>query len=257
MRIDKFLAECGDYPSRSKAREAIDRGEVLIDGVPARPSSEVSAASEIRLLTDAGGFVSAGGAKLQKALSDFGFSPRGMVFADIGASTGGFTDCLLKNGAARVYAVDVGVSQLHPRLAGDPRVTVCDRTNARYLTRDFFPEPLDGAVMDVSFISAKLLMPAVCGILEEGCPFLSLLKPQFECEERIRLKNGSVRDEKLRLKICEGIYDFAVSCGLSPQKFTTAPLREGKNTEYLMLFTKGGAIRLEKDALYCEVMKKN
>lgn len=180
-----------------------------------------------------------------------------MVFADIGASTGGFTDCLLKNGAARVYAVDVGVSQLHPRLAGDPRVTVCDRTNARYLTRDFFPEPLDGAVMDVSFISAKLLMPAVCGILEEGCPFLSLLKPQFECEERIRLKNGIVRDEKLRLKICVGIYDFAVSCGLSPQKFTTAPLREGKNTEYLMLFTKGGAIRLEKDALYCEVMKKN
>ena len=137
MRIDKFLAERGDYPSRSKAREAIGRGEVMIDGVPARPSSEVSAASEIRLLTDAGGFVSAGGAKLQKALSDFGFSPRGMVFADIGVSTGGFTDCLLKNGAARVYAVDVGVSQLHPRLAGDPRVTVCDRTNARYLTRDF------------------------------------------------------------------------------------------------------------------------
>lgn len=256
MRIDKYLCDCGKFESRTKAREAIERGEVMIDGKMAKPSSEITEGAAVKVVPS-DPFVSAGGAKLQKALDDFSFSPRGGVFADIGASTGGFTECLLKNGAGRVYAIDVGESQLHPRLAADDRVTVCDKVNARYLAPSFFPELPGGFVMDVSFISIKLLFPAISRCLGDGGVLLSLIKPQFELENRVKVKNGIVRDVRARLKICEGIFDSAVSCGLIPQKFTTAPIREGKNIEYLMLFAKNGLPLLDKKEIAETVMKNN
>lgn len=256
MRIDKYLCERGDFDSRTKAREAIERGEVTIDGKRAKPSSDVTEGGIVEIITS-DPFVSAGGAKLQKALDDFAFSPCGGVFADIGASTGGFTECLLKNGAKRVYAIDVGESQLHPKIASDKRVVVCDRVNARYLDRSFFSELPSGFVMDVSFISIKLLLPTISRCLEDGGVLLSLIKPQFELENRVKVKNGIVRDVRARSKVCEGIFDYAGSCGLIPQKFTTAPIRVGKNIEYLMLFTKNGVPFLRKEEVSEIILKNN
>ncbi len=256
MRIDKYLYNSGSFDSRTKAREAIERGEVSIDGKTAKPSSEVLEGMKVEILPS-NPFVSAGGVKLQKALNDFAYSPSGGIYADIGASTGGFTDCLLKNGARRVYAIDVGESQLHPRISSDDRVVVCDKTNARFLNRSFFPEKLDGVVMDVSFISVKLLLPVVSECLDDGGVLLSLIKPQFEQEERIKAKNGIVRDKHLRLKICESIFDFAFSLHLIPQKFTVAPIRAGKNVEFLMLFAKNGRLKLTKEEIKETVLKNN
>lgn len=240
MRIDKFLAD--KYSSRSKAAAAISDGLVLVNGKTVSPSYEVKDSDELTFLKAEKNFVSAGGFKLDKALDDFGRSVEGGVFADIGASTGGFTDCLLQRGAAKVYCVDVGESQLDKSLL-EKNVVVIDNFNARNLEKSTFPEELDGVTVDVSFISLTYVLGAVAQTLGEGKPVYALVKPQFECESRSVGKNGVVKDKVLHKKILRKIYDFCLSVGLAPVGLTNAPIIKGKNLEYVILAERGGVCK--------------
>ena len=217
------------------------KGLVLVNGKAAKASDEVSESDRIEVLAEETEFVSEGGQKLHKALREFGVAVRGMIFADLGASTGGFTDCLLQNGAARVYAVDVGESQLAPHLAQDGRVIVMDRTNARHLRAEDFPEPIEGISIDVSFISLTHILPAAARILAEGGLVFALIKPQFECGGHGLDKHGIVKDAARRREIVESIARFACSVGFCPIALTNAPVRPHKNIEYVLLLRKGDA----------------
>ena len=236
MRLDKLLSE--RFGSRTKAAAAISKGLVLVNGATVQPSYEYKDGDKIEILPAEESYVSAGGFKLSKALKDFNFSVEGKVFADIGASTGGFTDCLFQHGARKVYCVDIGESQLDKSLL-DKDIVVIDNFNARNLTSDLFSEKLDGVVIDVSFISLTYILEGVSNILSDGCHVLALIKPQFECESRKVGKNGIVRDAGVRRKIINKILDFSVKCNLIPQNLTNAPIVSGKNMEYVVLLEKG------------------
>ncbi len=237
MRLDKYAA--GKYGSRSKAAAAIERSCVLVNGV-ARPASyDVKEGDCVTYTEENVSFVSAGGYKLYKALCDFGADVGGKTFADIGASTGGFTDCLLKAGASKVYCIDVGESQLDKSLLGK-NVTVIDNFNARELSADMFAEPPDGATIDVSFISLTYVLGAVASVLKDGGTVFALIKPQFECEGRNVGKNGIVRGAERHRATLAKIYENAAACGLAPVKLTSAPERKGKNLEYVAMLVKGG-----------------
>ncbi len=237
MRLDKFLSE--KYGSRAKAVAAIKGGLVLLNGKTCAPSYEVKKTDKFEFLQAKENFVSAGGFKLSKAIKDFAFSVKDKIFADIGASTGGFTDCLFQNGAKKVYCIDVGESQLDKTLF-DKNIVVIDNFNARNLTRDLFYEKLDGVVIDVSFISLTYILEAVCNLIENGANVIALIKPQFECESRNVGKNGIVKDAETHKRIIEKIYNFAVSINLAPIGVTNAPIITGKNKEYLILLEKSG-----------------
>ena len=237
MRIDKYLAEHG-FSSRTKAARALAKGLVTRNGNTAKASDEVAEGDVVEVRAEREAFVSEGGQKLHKALECFGADVAGQVFADLGASTGGFTDCLLQRGAARVYAVDVGESQLETRLAGDARVVVMDRTNARYLDAAAFPEPIDGVTVDVSFISLTLILPAVARILRDGGSAFALIKPQFECGGRGLDKHGILKDADRRREIVESVARFACSVGLCPLGLTNAPVYARKNIEYILYLQK-------------------
>ena len=240
MRADKYCAE--HFGSRTKAAEAIERGEVFINGKKIKPSDEVKEGDEVQYIIPEESYVSSGGNKLARAIKNFSFSVKNMVFADLGASTGGFTDCLLQNGAKKVYCVDVGESLLDKKLQEDKRIVRMENTNARYLKAENFADELDGAVIDVSFISLRLILPVLYEIVKPKGVVLALIKPQFECENKKLLsKSGIVTDKKLRRKIVEKIYDSCVENRLYPQNLVNAPLRERKNVEYVIL--------LKKDAL--------
>lgn len=239
MRLDKYLAEHG-FSSRTKAARALAKGLVTVNGKPGKASDEVSDSDDICVREEEIGFVSEGGYKLHRALTYFGDSAEGMIFADIGASTGGFTDCLLQAGAKRVYAIDVGKSQLAPRLAADGRVVVMDGVNARYLTREDFPEQIDGIVADVSFISLTLIIPAAAKILSDCKTAYFLIKPQFECGGSGLDKHGVVKDERVRLAAVQKISLCAQSEGFALLGIVNAPLRKGKNVEYILKLRKGG-----------------
>ena len=235
MRIDKHLAQI--YGSRSKAAAALSKGLVLVNGKSVNASYELRETDRVEILTANENYVSAGGFKLSKALKDFDYSVAGKVYADVGASTGGFTDCLLQNGAKKVYCIDVGESQLDKSLISD-KVVVIDNFNARNLTSDIFEDKLDGAVIDVSFISLTYILGAVGNVLDSGGSVLALIKPQFECESRSVGKNGIVKDEKMHERVISKICRFAADCSLMPQKITTAPIVRGKNIEYVILLEK-------------------
>lgn len=237
MRADKYFAE--KFGSRSKAAEALKEGLVLRGGKPLSPDAEVREGDEFTFLSRSEQFVSNGGCKLARGLDVFGKSVQGLVFADLGASTGGFTDCLLQRGAKKVFCVDVGESQLAPRLASDPRVTVMDNTNARYLTADVFSCPPDGVVSDLSFISLRLVLPAVHAILPDGGDAFVLFKPQFECGKKGVNKNG-ICPPALHRELLGDFYDFCLTLPLAPIALTNAPLRPKKNIEYLLWLQKGG-----------------
>lgn len=245
MRIDKYLI--GRFGSRNKASAAIKNGLVKVNGKPVSSSYEVKASDNVEILPF-DEFVSVGGYKLQKALDDFNFSVAGGVFADVGASTGGFTDCLLKNGAKKVYCIDVGESQLDKSLL-EKNVVVIDNFNARNLSPDLFSEELDGVVIDVSFISLTYILEAVASILKDGKSVLALIKPQFECESKSVGKNGVVRDGVRRKKIIEKIYNFAKRCNLAPVRLTVAPVHKNKNVEYIIHLVKGGEAQLYADII--------
>lgn len=248
MRIDKFIAE--RYGSRNKAAKAIENELVLVNGKPVSASYEVKDSDEIEVLQAEENYVSMGGFKLAKALKDFKFDVKDKIFADIGASTGGFTDCLLQNGAKKVYCIDVGESQLDQSLK-DKNIVIIDNFNARNLTGDVFGEKLDGAVIDVSFISLTYILGEVASVLDSGKHVLALIKPQFECESRSVGKNGIVRDCKIHKRIIEKIYNFSVSVGLAPKKLTNAPIIKDKNTEYVILLEKDGICEKNENLLKC------
>lgn len=231
MRADKFLAE--KYGSRTKAAEAIEKGLVLVDGKPVRVKDDVSENTPFTFIEAETSYVSNGGYKLERALQTFDFSCREKVFVDIGASTGGFTDCLLQNGAKRVYAVDVGESLLHESLLDDEKIVRMENTNARYLTEENFSESIDGVVTDVSFISLRLIFPAIKAILGERGDAFVLVKPQFECEKKNIGKSGIVHTSA-HAGIVDKVLGFAAENGLAPFGIINAPVRKGKNIEYVL-----------------------
>lgn len=236
-RLDVYLNEKGMAESREKAKVLIIAGEVFIDGQRCgRPSELVGEGQivEVRKLQD---FVSRGGKKLEKALVSFNINVNGKVAIDVGASTGGFTDCLLKNGAKFVYAVDVGRGQLAWSLRSDARVCVRERVNARHLSRDMFDKDINFACIDVSFISLKLIIPAVIGVLSAPFEIAALIKPQFEAGKENVGKKGVVRDKDVHALVIRNIIEFAESRGLRTCGLTYSPIKgpEG-NIEYLAFF---------------------
>ena len=235
MRADVALAARGLAGSREKARALIEAGLATVNGRPLRkPSEKVGAADALAVTGRLHPYVGRGGLKLEKALRVFGVRPEGLVCMDVGASTGGFTDVLLRNGARRVYAIDVGAGQLDPSLAADPRVISMEHTNARLLTPDRFPEPPALAVMDVSFISIQLILPSLCGILGAGGRLVTLIKPQFEAGPRAVGKRGVVSDPETHRAVLRRIADFALTLGWRMRGLDFSPIAGGSgNLEFL------------------------
>jgi 23S rRNA (cytidine1920-2'-O)/16S rRNA (cytidine1409-2'-O)-methyltransferase len=236
-RLDQLLVERGLFASREQARRAIMAGEVRVDGrLVDKPGAAVplAAALEVRAREP---FVSRAGRKLAAALDHFEIDPAGWVCLDVGASTGGFTDCLLQRGAARVYALDVGYGQLDARLRADPRVVVLERVNARHLAAGDLPERARLATIDVSFISLAKVVPALLAHLEPGGFLLPLVKPQFEAGRGAVGKGGIVRDEEQRLAVVERVAAALAGLGLEPMGRFDSPVAgmEG-NRETFALF---------------------
>ena len=234
-RLDVALVEQGYAESRQKAQACIMSGIVYVDGRKIDKSGfAVGDDAKIEVRGKTLKYVSRGGLKLEKAMQTFPITLEGKVCADIGASTGGFTDCMLQNGAAKVYAVDVGYGQLDWKLRSDERVVCLERTNARYLTREQIPEELDFASIDVSFISLKLIFPALYALLREGGEVACLIKPQFEAGREKVGKKGVVRDPKVHLEVLENFLTHAKENDFTVLGITYSPIRgpEG-NIEYL------------------------
>ena len=235
IRLDQLVFDKGYTDSRERAKTTIMSGLVFVNGQRAdKPGMPVSEDAEIEVRGNALPFVSRGGYKLDKALKVFPVDPAGKSCIDCGASTGGFTDVLLQHGAKKVYAVDVGYGQLAWKLRSDERVVNLERTNLRYVTEEQIPEKLDLAVMDVSFISIRLVLPAVKNLLKENADIICLIKPQFEAGREEVGKKGVVRDEKVHESVVQGILDFAPGIGLAVMGLDFSPIKgpEG-NIEYI------------------------
>lgn len=240
-RLDVLLTERGLQESRQRAQAAIMSGLVFVNGQRVdKPGTAVPNDAEIEIRGNTLAYVSRGGLKLEKAMATFPITLEGAVCADIGASTGGFTDCMLQNGAYQVFAVDVGYGQLAWKLRSDPRVVCLERTNARYLTHEQIPPELDFASIDVSFISLKLILPAVCGLLKPEGHVACLVKPQFEAGKEKVGKKGVVRDPAVHLEVLEHFLIHAKESGFTVLGLTYSPIRgpEG-NIEYLGYLQKG------------------
>lgn len=240
MRIDVYLTEHGYTPSRQRARVLIEGGNVTVDGKkvtkPAYAIDE-SAAHQVEV-TDTLPYVGRGGLKLAAALDAFGIVPQGALALDIGASTGGFTDCLLQRGAAHVYAVDAGVGQLAQKLLADGRVTSLEHTNARELNPEMIGGTLaDLIVMDVSFISATYILPRFPVLLREGGAAVCLIKPQFEVGKAMLGKGGIVKDQKAHRYAVERVLDAGAAVGLTAVGLIASPVTGGDgNREFLVHF---------------------
>lgn len=238
-RLDILLVERGLFESRQKAQATIMSGLVYVDG---RKVDKAGNPTDEEASIDVRGkslkYVSRGGLKLEKAMASFPITLTNQVAADIGASTGGFTDCMLQNGARKVYAVDVGYGQLAWSLRSDPRVVCLERTNARYLTVEQIPEPLDFASVDVSFISLKLILPALRSLMREGGQAVCLVKPQFEAGKEKVGKKGVVRDPDVHLEVLEHFLEHVRQANFHVAGLTYSPIRgpEG-NIEYLGYLT--------------------
>ena len=239
-RLDVLLTERGLLDSRQKAQATIMSGIVFVNGQRVdKVGTAVSNDALIEIRGTTLPYVSRGGLKLEKAMQTFPLTLTGKICADIGASTGGFTDCMLQNGAQKVYAVDVGYGQLDWKLRNDARVVCMERTNARYLTHEEIPEELDFASVDVSFISLKLIFPALYGLLREGGEIACLIKPQFEAGREKVGKKGVVRDPAVHLEVLEHFLIHAKENHFTVLGLTSSPIRgpEG-NIEYLGFLRK-------------------
>ena len=248
-RLDQRLFELGLAESREKAKATIMSGIVYVNGQKSdKPGTQVSDDAEIVVRGNACPYVSRGGFKLAKALEVFPVEPAGKICIDCGASTGGFTDVLLKNGAAKVYAVDVGYGQLAWQLRQDSRVVVMERTNARALTPDMFPESMDLGVMDVSFISIRLILPALHGLLKPGGEVVCLIKPQFEAGKADVGKKGVVRDKAVHERVLREMCEFFPTAGYTLLGLDYSPIRgpEG-NIEYLAYLKADGGDSIAPD----------
>jgi 23S rRNA (cytidine1920-2'-O)/16S rRNA (cytidine1409-2'-O)-methyltransferase len=231
MRADKYFAD--KFGSRTKAAEAIEKGLVLVNGKEIKAKTEIKETDVITFVKAEELFVSNGGYKLDRALKTFAFDCSGKVFADIGASTGGFTDCLLQYGAAKVYAIDVGESLLHESLLGDERIIPMENVNARYLEKEDFDCEIDGVVTDVSFISLRLIFPVIKRILKSDGNAFVLIKPQFECEKKHIGKSGIVTTSA-HAEIVKKVLNYLKENELYPYGIVNAPIRKGKNVEYIL-----------------------
>ena len=253
MRLDVFLLKNGYFDSRTKARQAIERKEIFINGKQVdKVAYEIdeNKNQSVEWICEES-FVSLGGYKLKKALSDFNLSVGGFCVADIGASTGGFTDCLLKNGAKKVFAVDLNDGLLHESLKKDKRVVSIIK-NARELNSSDFNERLDLIVADLSFISVAYVMPVFERLMDNNCKLIILIKPQFETGGKTRFKNGIIRDSRIHKEVCKNVFLCARENGLIPIAFTTSPILENKNTEFLLLLGKNCEKSIDIEDFYVE-----
>lgn len=243
-RLDVELVNRGLVESREKAKALIMAGCVYIDGQKAyKAGDKVKDGEAIEVRGTPIPFVSRGGLKLDKSIKSFGIDLNGLVCADIGASTGGFTDCMLQNGARKVYAVDVGYGQLDYKLRIDPRVVNMEKCNIRYLDFSLIEEPIDFISIDVSFISLKLVFPVAAKLLEEtGGSLVCLVKPQFEAGREQVGKKGIVRDRNVHAEVIRNVIGYAGENGLCPQGLTYSPVTGAKgNIEYLLYLSKTSA----------------
>ena len=234
-RLDVLLVSLGLAESRAKAQATIMAGEVYVNGQKADKSgTEVDITANVEVRGSACPYVSRGGLKLEKALKNFGVDPTGFVCSDSGASTGGFTDCLLQQGASKVFAIDVGYGQLAWKIRNDPRVVVMERTNIRYVTPEDLGEPLDLSVVDVSFISLSLVLPVIRSLLKETGQVLCLIKPQFEAGKEKVGKKGVVRDPAVHEEVLQNFISLAKSLDFTIRNLTFSPVKgpEG-NIEFL------------------------
>ena len=261
MRADLYLVQAGHASSRTLAQKLIADGAVVVDGRPVKKASEEISEGEHTVAVAATPdtrYVGRGGLKLEAALRAFPVDPTGCTVADIGASTGGFTDCLLQNGAAVVFAVDAGHGQLHPKLQSDPRVRSAEGVNARELapqtlltvedawrqthpeaTESSFGGKVDGIVMDVSFISQTLLHPALASVLKDGGWMVALIKPQFELTKSALNKQGIVKQERDRKAAVDRVLASAAACGFEAVEVIPSPIEGGDgNREFLGYFVK-------------------
>lgn len=235
-RLDKIVLARGIAGSREKARALIMEGNIMVDGSPITKAgtlidSEAAVESKSREIP----YVSRGGIKISAALRHFGISVHGMTAMDVGTSTGGFTDCLLQNGAKKVYCIDVGYGQISLKLRNDPRVILFERTNIRHLDKERVPDPIDIATIDVSFISLKLVLPKVVEFLRKNGAVIALVKPQFEVGKGEVGKGGIVRDEEKRMSAVVSVREYAESVGFKTAGLFQSPIAGQKgNIEYFL-----------------------
>jgi 23S rRNA (cytidine1920-2'-O)/16S rRNA (cytidine1409-2'-O)-methyltransferase len=241
-RIDKLLTEKGIVHSRERARAFIMAGKVMVEGRAVdKPGTRVEVEAQLQVRGEDQPYVSRGGLKLEGALNAFGMNPDGMVVMDVGASTGGFTDCVLQKGAKKVYAVDVGYGKLAWKLQKDPRVINLERRNIRYLKREEIPEEVDLILIDTSFISIEKFLPHLLKFLKWGGILVSLIKPQFEVGKGEVGKGGVVRDSALHQKVIDRISEFSRNLGLSILGVVESPLLGPKgNKEFFICLRNNG-----------------
>lgn len=251
VRLDVALVQSGFAKSRQRAKEMIEAGQVYLNGSACKkPAVFVPPDAKIELEGEQLKYVSRGGLKLEKALSAFGVSPAGKVCIDFGASTGGFTDCLLQNGASKVYAVDVGRDQLAEKLKNDPRVLSMERMNLRNLTMAHIPELAELSCVDVSFISLQLVLPVIKKFLEQNGECIALVKPQFEAGKENVGKSGIVKSPKIHKEVLHAVSSFAYSLMMPVKGIAYSPVKGAKgNVEYLFHLENAGKfdIRAERE----------
>ena len=237
MRLDHFVSQKFEY-SRTKAQQLIESGFVSVNNsVQNKVSYNIKESDNVEIISSFK-FASLGGDKLYKAFNDFNYSVKNKVCLDIGASNGGFTDCMLQNGAKRVYALDVGDCALEEKIKNNPKVIVKDRTNARSVTWEEIGEKCDFASIDVSFISLKLILPNAYNLIKDDGEIIALIKPQFEAGKKYLSKKGIVTSQKVIDNIIQDIKDFAIQTKFKVVNITNAPIKENKNKEYLIWLKK-------------------
>lgn len=240
-RADVVLFEKGLVDSREKAKRIIMEGSVFIGNERvSKPGDKIDEESEVYIKDNPIKYVSRGGLKLEKAINEFGLNLEDAISMDMGASTGGFTDCMIKEKAKKVYAVDVGYGQLDWSLRQDPRVVVMERTNIRNITREDIEDELDFVSIDVSFISLKLVLPVAKMLMKDGAELVALIKPQFEAGKDKVGKNGIVKEKEIHLEVINSIVGFLAEIGLGPKNLSFSPITGAKgNIEFLVHAIKG------------------
>ena len=238
-RLDQLLVQKGLVASRERARDKIRAGDVLVDGMPRnKAGSLVSPHATIEIKGADLPYVSRGGLKLEAGLLETGLDVSGMVCLDVGASTGGFTDCLLQHGAARVFAVDVGYGQLAWSLRTDPRVTVIERTNIRHMPKETLDEAVDLVTIDTAFISLKIVVPAVRKFMRPDAAILALIKPQFEVGKGQVGKGGVIRDPARHQQVIDELTEFFTDSGLETRAIIPSPIRGPKGNREFIAYLK-------------------
>ena len=258
-RLDILIHEKGFAESREKAKAIIMAGVVYVDNQKAdKPGASYDENAAVEVRGSGLKYVSRGGLKLEKAMDSFGLDLNGKITMDIGASTGGFTDCMLQNGAKKVYAIDVGYGQLAWKLRTDERVVNLERTNMRKVTREQVPDPIDFFSIDVSFISLRLLLPVARELLADNAQAVCLIKPQFEAGRDKVGKKGVVRNPEVHVEVVRGIYDFCLQNGYDVLHLDYSPIKgpEG-NIEYLIHLQKSGEPRSYTDVTPEDLVRRS